>query len=143
MVNLKTGILVVIVPVDKIRSEFVSFEENVQYFHWCGPLVFANFPHIVGQFCIEFSPLQQVVSIVLNVDEPVLTYFLQVVLPAQDGLVPVEQPGLRAVKYSRADDVECEVRLAQLVSWHGDLEIAGVLSEGAALVSPGGEREDV
>ena len=98
MVNLKTGILDVIVPVEKIRADFVFFEENVQYFHRCGALEIAICPIIVGQFCIQFSILQELLNIVLNVDDPLLAYCLQVVLPGQDGLISVEQFARRAVE---------------------------------------------
>ena len=120
VVNLKTGILEVIIPVDKIRADFVFFEENVQYFHRCSALIIAISLIIVG-LCIELSILQEVPIPVLNVDDPVLAHGLQVVFPGQDGLISVEQGARSAVKYSRADDVECEVTLGKFISWHRDL----------------------
>ena len=117
VVNLKTRILDVIVPVDKIWTDFVFFKENVQYFHRCGALIRAIFPIKVFQFCVEFSVLQQLIKIILNVDHPVLTCLLQVLLPGQNTPFSVDQAGWRAVEQSRADYLECEVTLAQFISW--------------------------
>ena len=106
MINLKTRILDVVVPADKIRSDFVSFKETLQYFHRRGALISANFPIIVGQLCVEFSILQQVIKIILNVDHLVLTCLLQAVFPAQNPPFSVEQAGWRAVEQTRADYLE-------------------------------------